>query len=402
MSARRTRELATPLTGEFVLPKVEPGRIYDFPSPSNLMIERLYVHNFRCFENFTLDFLGRPSVLLIGKNGTGKSTVLECLRLFQRICRGFNRVRGLISASDFAQHRTGHPMRFEVELALSGKRYKYALSFEWPAGFREARILDESLSVDGQSVFTREHAQTQLPGGSPFGIDWHIVALPIINARPGERAIEEVKSFLASMVLVAPIPSNMTGFSEEPSIELQRDAANYASCLRALLGQKPAAYGVFDSYVKTVIPDFSSIENVERGESGTQLMVKFERENPEHSLTVEFGVLSDGEKCFFLSAYMIATNTAGWPVFCMWDEPDNHLSLSEVGQFITRLRKMANQGVQFIATTHHPETVRKFSDETTFVLTRKSHLDPAVVRPLADFTYNGDLINALIRDEIIG
>jgi hypothetical protein len=55
-----------------------------------------------------------------------------------------------------------------------------------------------------------------------------------------------------------------------------------------------------------------------------------------------------------------------------------------------------------MATTHHPETIRKFSDETTFVLTRKSHLDPTVVRPLADVTYVGDLINALIRDEIIG
>lgn len=86
----------------------------------------------------------------------------------------------------------------------------------------------------------------------------------------------------------------------------------------------------------------------------------------------------------------------------MWDEPDNHLSLSEVGQFITGLRKMANRGGQFLATTHHPETVRKFSDETTFVLTRKSHLDPTIVRPLAEFTYAGDLINALIRDEIIG
>ena len=86
----------------------------------------------------------------------------------------------------------------------------------------------------------------------------------------------------------------------------------------------------------------------------------------------------------------------------MWDEPDNHLSLSQVGQLITGLRKMTNRSGQFIATTHHPETVRKFSDENTFVLTRQSHLDPTVVRPLSKFTYSGDLINALIRDEIIG
>jgi ABC-type cobalamin/Fe3+-siderophores transport system ATPase subunit len=328
------------------------------------MIERLYVHNFRCLENFTLDLAGRSSTLVIGKNGAGKSTVLQCLKLFQSICRGFNRIGNLISASDFTQHRTDHPMRFEIELKLLAKQYKYAVSIEWPANFREARILDESLSVDGHPVFTRQHSQIQLSGGAAFGLDWHIVALPVINERPGERAIQDIKTFFASMILIAPIPKEMTGFSEEPSMELQDDAANYASCLRALIGQKPAAYSVFDSYVKTVIPDFSSIENIERGERGTQLIVKFEQQNPQRSLSVEFKALADGEKCFFLSAYIIAANTVGPPIFCMWDEPDSHLSLSEVGQFITALRKMTNRSGQLVATTHHPETVRKFSDET--------------------------------------
>jgi ABC-type cobalamin/Fe3+-siderophores transport system ATPase subunit len=366
------------------------------------MIERLYIHNFRCFENFTLDLAGRSSALVIGKNGVGKSTLLHCLGLFQAICRGFNRVRNLISATDFAQHRMDHPMRFEVEVVLSGKRFKYAVSFDWPPNFREARVLDEGLWADGQVVFTRSQAQIQLAGGPSFRLDWHTVALPVIEERPGERAIQDVKSFLGTLILLAPIPANMTGFAEEPSLQLQKDAANYASCLRALLGQKPAGYTVLDSYVRAVIPDFSSIENVERGESGTQLLVKFEQQNPQRSFTVEFKALSDGEKCLFLSAYVIASNSVGPPVVCVWDEPDNHLSLPEVGQFVMGLRKMTSRTGQFIATTHHPETIRKFSDETTFALTRKSHLDPTVVRPLADFPHTGDLINALIRDEIIG
>ena len=366
------------------------------------MIERLYVHNFRCLENFTVDLAGRSSALVLGKNGSGKSTVMECLKLFQGICRSSNRVRNRISASDFTQHRTDHPMRFEVGLKIEDKRFDYAVSFEWPDTFREARVLDESLTVDGSVVFTRHQAQVQFAGGTPFGLDWHIVALPVINEPIGRSAIKVIKAYFATMILISPIPANISGFSDEPSPELEHDAGNYASCLRALLGQKPAAYNVFAEHVETVIPDFSSIENVERGESGTQLVVHFEQQNPQRSLAVEFKSLSDGEKCFFLSAYIIASYSVGSSVFCMWDEPDNHLSLSEVGQLVIRLRKMTNRGGQFIATTHHPETVRKFSDETTFVFSRKSHLDPTVVRPLEDFKYDGDLINALIRDEIIG
>lgn len=365
------------------------------------MLNRFYIHNYRCLENFTLNLADASSALLIGRNGSGKSAVLDCLRLFQRICRGTNRVRNLISTSDFTQYRIDRPMRFEVDVTLTGRRFNYVLSFEWPPNFHEARILEECLSVDGNDIFTRENAQIQLAGGAAFSLDWHTVALPVINERPGERTIQALKTYFASMLLIAPIPANMTGFSEEPSTELLGDAANFASCLRALLGQKPAAYSVFESYIKAVIPDFSSIENVERGESGTQLIVKFEERKPPRSLSVEFKALSDGEKCFFLSAYILAANTVG-PVFCFWDEPDNHLSLSEVGHIITDLRKMTNRDGQFLATTHHPETIRKFSDETTFVLTRKSHMDPTVVKKLDEFTYKGDLINTLIRDEIIG
>jgi predicted ATPase len=366
------------------------------------MIERLYVHNFRCLQNFTLDLAGRPSAVLIGKNGAGKSTVLACLELFQTIARGAGRVGTLLSAGDFFLHRTDEPMRFEVELNLAGRKFKYAISFDWPTDFRQARILDESLTVNGIAVFTRHLGDVQLSNGATFGLDWHIFALPVINERPPARSIQEVKAFFASTVLVAPFPLVMTGFAEEPSNYLQRDAMNYGACLQALLAQKPAAYSVFASYIKTVIPDFSSIENVPRGETGTQLIVKFEQQNPQREFPVEFKSLSDGEKCFFLSAYLVASNTAGAPVVCMWDEPDNHLSLSEVGQFVTSLRKMTNRGGQFIASTHHPETVRAFSDETTFVLVRQSHLDPSMVRSLTDFDYSGDLVDALIRDEIIG
>src|SRR5665213_3371872 len=154
------------------------------------MIERIYVNNFRCLENFSMDLLGRPSALVIGKNGSGKSTLRESLSLFQSICRGSSRVRDLIAGSDFTQYRKGVPMRFEVELRLENKRFKYAIAFEMPDNFREARIAEEELSVDGNMIFSRQRAQMNLAGGTSFGIDWHVAALPVINERPGERAIQ--------------------------------------------------------------------------------------------------------------------------------------------------------------------------------------------------------------------
>lgn len=367
------------------------------------MIERLYIQNFRCLESVTFDFAGKPSVLIIGKNGAGKSTTLKALSVIQQICRASSRVGKSFSPSDFTFGDTDRPMRFEIEVSLSGKRYVYSISFDWPDNFREARILEESLSVDAQPVFTRQLAQIQLANGSSFGLDWHVFALPVIDEKPPDRAIRDLKKYLGALIVTSPIPQEMSGFSDQPSSQLEENASNFASCLRGLLETEFAVYAKFDEYIRSVIPDFSSIKNIDRGKDGKQLMVSFKTPVAEENLAfeVEFDALSNGEKCFFLSGYMIASSAAGFPVVCIWDEPDNHLSLSEVGQFIVSLRKMAQRGGQFIATTHHPETVRKFSDDSTIVLTRKSHLDPTRARPLSEFTYSGDLVHALIRDEII-
>ena len=70
------------------------------------------------------------------------------------------------------------------------------------------------------------------------------------------------------------------------------------------------------------MPDLESFVNVERGESGKQLFINFEQEGT-HLLAIEFKKLSDGEKCFFLSAIIVAANQVTGPVLCL-GEPDNH------------------------------------------------------------------------------
>lgn len=366
------------------------------------MIERLYIQNFRCLDSLTLVFAGNSSILIIGKNGAGKSTIRKALSILQTICRGSGRVDKLISPNDFAFGRTDRPIRFELEAKIGGRTFNYSVSFDWPETFREARILNESASVDGQNIFNRDQGQVDLASGANFGLNWHVFALPVINERPPANSMQDLKTYLASLILIAPIPTMIRGFSDHSTTELHDDATNFASCLRGLLERKPAAYAKFAESIEAVMPDFSAIENTERGKDGQQLMVSFKNPNEESGLTVEFDSLSDGEKCFFLNAYIMASTAVGIPVVCMWDEPDNHLSLSEIGQFIASMRKTARGGGQFIATSHHPETVRKFPDDATIVLTRKSHLEPTVPRFLKEFRYSGDLIDALIRDEVIG
>ncbi len=112
------------------------------------MIERLYAHNYRCFQNFELKLKGVSSCLLIGKNGSGKSTVRDVIELFQKIGRGTNRLKELLTPKDFAWEQWDSPMRFELEVALEQQRFKYEIAFELPDGFQELRVFEEKLSAN--------------------------------------------------------------------------------------------------------------------------------------------------------------------------------------------------------------------------------------------------------------
>jgi predicted ATP-binding protein involved in virulence len=131
------------------------------------MIRRLYVHNFRCLESFELSLRDQHSVLLIGKNGSGKTTVSLALEVLQKIGRGTNRVKDLVRPKDLSRGRSDVPMRFELEVELGQEVYQYIIAFEFPADFKELRVLEEQLFVGGHPIYTRELALVHLSRVGP-------------------------------------------------------------------------------------------------------------------------------------------------------------------------------------------------------------------------------------------
>ncbi len=363
------------------------------------MLQRLYIHNFRCLENFELPIKGMSSALLIGKNGAGKSTIASALEVLQSIGRGINRVGQLVQSKDFARERSDVPIRFEIEVLIEKKLYKYVLALELPEKFKELRVFEEQLIIAGDPIYSRKEAQVTVYNNSQnreaqFLVDWHLVALPVIQTDP----IHFFKTWLARMIILAPIPSLMTGESNDDTLEPKRDASNFGEWFSGLLSRYPAAYTQVVQYLREVMPDIKDFLNELIGKDSKSMIVRFEENNA--NLSVDFEALSDGEKCFFLCAVVLAANESYGPLFCFWDEPDNYLSLSEVGHFITSLRRSFKNSGQILVTSHHEEGIRKFSNENTFVLDRKSHLEPTLIRLLSDISIPGDLVDALIRGDI--
>jgi predicted ATPase len=367
------------------------------------VIRRFYIHNFRCLENFELPIADRSSVLLIGKNGAGKSTVGFALEILQKIARGTNRVDELVKPKDLTRGRTDVPMRFELEVKLGVVSYEYVIAFDFPAGFKELRVFEERLLVNGNPFFTRELAQVQLArtnseNEARFRIDWHLAALPIVQEQAIDDPLFIFKQWLARSLILRPIPSLIKGDSEQETLQPNTEGTDFGAWFSGLVANSPAAYAKIDLYLKQVMPDFDDIQNPVIGKDARSLEVQFS--NDLGKLKIPFAELSDGEKCFMICAMVLAANATYGPLVCFWDEPDNYLALSEVGHFVMALRKAFQAGGQFISTSHNPEAVRRFSKENTLVLYRRSHLEPANVRPVSELTINGELVSALIRGDV--
>lgn len=364
------------------------------------MLQRLYVHNFRCLENFEFKPGDEGSVLLIGKNGSGKSTFAHALKVFQQIGRGVNRVGQLVKPMDASLGRVAVPMRFELQLQLDGQIFDYALAFELPERFKEFRVLEERLAVDGVVLYTRELAQVTVRGKqaeAQFSIDWHLIALTVIQDPAAVTSLSRLRRWMANMVLLSPVPSRMVSEATDETLEPRQDASNMADWLAGLLAQHPSGYASIMSYMQGVMPDMSSFRFEREGKDVKSVLVRFQAGEATHELP--FDALSDGEKCFFLCAVLLAANEAYGPVFAFWDEPDNHLSRHEISHFVLNLRRSFPSG-QFLMTSHNDQAFSRFSRENTWVLGRRSHLEPTIIRLVADLPVNGDLNQAWLAGDL--
>ncbi len=377
------------------------------------MLQRLYVHNFRCLENFELKLKDISSALLIGKNGSGKSTIGAALEIFQNIGRGVNRVSNLIEPHDFtfglahipkhvrSRVQTQIPMRFEVEVLLDQQLYKYELALALSDG--ELVVLEENLRVNEQIFYSRQSSEISIesrPEQSKFMLDWHLIALSIIQESHDDPS-RVFKTWLSNMLILAPIPQLMSGESSEETLQPMRNVANFGDWLSGLLSRYPAAYNRISNYLKNVLPDIYEFENEIIGKKNRNIVVRFQSiSGTSVRFKFDFNQLSDGEKCFFLCAVVLASNDYNQPLFCFWDEPDNYVSLSEVGYFIGELQSSFKSKGQILITSHHEETISRFFDENTFVLDRKSHLEPPSIKRLNEIQVTGNLIDSLICGDI--
>lgn len=124
------------------------------------MVTRLYVDNFRCLSNFELR-LDETNVLL-GPNGSGKTSVLEVLRRIQALVAREARIDEAFSVGDLSFAQDRDDQRFELDLQTDGGSYRYVLGVQSWRSRRRMRIRVETLEHDDNILFSFRDGTAQL------------------------------------------------------------------------------------------------------------------------------------------------------------------------------------------------------------------------------------------------
>jgi len=376
-----------------------------------VMVRRVYAHNFRCFQNTEMDIADRRHVLLVGRNGSGKSSLLDIVQSFRLLAFGRNQ------ADEFLPDRSvtalpssapqPHPqIRLEIDMDIPQCGVaSYSLSLEQPPAFQKMRVAEERLVVDGDNVLERNLASVRFAGADgkriEFSLDWHLISLSVIGVPTDDHPIERFRRELRRLVLLRPVPSTMVGEGGAQVAVPDPSCRAFGDWFRETMNAHPGAYEPFRTYLKEALPGFEAAANRSSGLGVWSLEYEF-RSNSGGPYSISFGDLSDGEKCLSVAALTCALAEAAPPITVFWDEPDSFVALPEIQRLIVALRRAARNDGQFIATSHDAEAIRAFTRENTLILFRSSHSEPSRLRPANDLVApSDDLADALARGDDI-
>lgn len=324
------------------------------------MLKRIYIDNFRCLVNFELKF--DPINLLLGTNGTGKTSVFDVLRRLQDFIIGDARVQDVFPNSELTRWQSRKLQRFEFEISAKSDVYVYVLVIEHDSGMRRMRVFEETLDLNGKPLFACKEGMAQLyrddhSEGPQYPFDWTLSAVGALHERPDNQKLTRFKHELAKLIIVRPIPALMESESRGEQERLSHRLENFASWYRHLAQEHMGAMGTLLQELKEILPNFESLSLKESGEDARTLKVLFSYPGVEKLVTFDFSELSDGQK-MLIALYTLVFGLKDLGTSLFIDEPDNFLALREIQPWLSCLADAIGDFVeQTVLISHNPEVL---------------------------------------------
>lgn len=326
------------------------------------MVTRLYVDNFRCLSNFELR-LDETNVLL-GPNGSGKTSVLEVLRRTQAVVARGARIEEAFPATDLSLTQVSGDQHFELDLTTDGGSYHYLLRIQHDRGRRRMRIALETLEHDGKPIFEFNGGTAHLyhddyEKGPEYPFDWSRSGVGSLNERPDNQKLTRFRQAIASFVVASPCPPLFESETRSEDEFIEPFMQNFVGWYRHAAQENMGAIAGLFGALGEALPGFDSISLTESGENTRALKVAFRGAADGGDRLDRYGLdqLSDGQRAL-LALYGLVFLSCNRRASLFLDEPDNYLALREIQPWLAAVGEHCGDTLeQAIVVSHHPVTI---------------------------------------------
>jgi len=338
-----------------------------------MRISRFFADNFRCLVNFELSVA--PIQLLVGANGSGKSTILEVLnRLRSFVVEGAN-CADKFGGETRTRWQKVSKQRLELDVSEDDHIYRYILVIAEDVK-RQARVERETLDFEGKALFQFIEGEIRLfndwQNAEPsvkFHADWSHSGLGIVSPRPDNTKLTAFKEWLDRLRPVQINPWDMSERSEAEARFPSPDLDNLADWYRHLTQENgDAVYAALED-IRAAIPGLTSLNARQAGREYREVIATLKGPGGEQ-VEVTFAELSEGQKCI-TALYLLLHAQLSEAATLVIDEPENFISLREIQPWLMKAIDKAEECEgQLIVASHHPEILNQLVGRSAALLDR--------------------------------
>ncbi len=348
------------------------------------MLSKMYVNNYRCLVNFEIEF--GSSMLLLGTNGSGKTSLFDILFCIRRLVVDNAKVFEVFSTDDLTVWVDSQEQIFELHVEGNGGTYIYRLIVMHQKELGKLRIDKETLSYDGKPLFSFEQGEIHLSNdhfgqGPTFTFDWYLSGLSMVAPRNDNTKLIWFKEWIKMLFIVNLYPKNISAVSEEESSWLNREGTNFVSWYRYISQEHQDRIFDIITYLRESIPGFDSIK-LETAGKHRVLKVGFKSsEKKSKTFFFDLSRLSDGQRVLLI-LHMLLVSLKDMGHTLMLDEPENYVALAEIQPWLMELSDACGVSIpQIVIISHHPELIDYFGVDKCKLIEREP-LGPTRVKQL--------------------
>lgn len=328
------------------------------------MLKHLYIDNYKCMVNF--EFQPAQMNLLLGRNGSGKSTVFEVLGKLREVVLGRSDVLAPFPRTSRTRWDSRVLQTFVIQASQISDLYTYRLEIEHERSGDRCRIKHETLAAEEKPLFGFADGEVHLyrdnhSEGPSFPADWSRSALATVPRRPDNTRLWAFKDWLSRVWTLAPNPRAMKSESTKENPTPEHDLSNIASWYRHAVQEDAAASRQLHGSLGEVLDGFQALNLKQTGEESRRLRVTLRHGSPtspnQSETDYDFAELSDGQRALVGLYSLLHLGLSQRSTLCI-DEPDNFIALPELQPWLVALRERTEEtGAQVFLISHNPEVI---------------------------------------------